>query len=99
MKVVEKIILGLLLIIVKFNLCHLRDAKNLQIGDDCIIPNQDSARGICVARRDCVEYEELFNVTDLGVERLSYILRLDCGFDRESWKPLVCCPKEGHSYL
>lgn len=99
MKVVEKIILGLVLITIKFNLCYLRDVKNLQIGDDCIIPNQNSTRGICLARRDCVEYEELFNVTDLGVERLSFILNLDCGFDRDSWKSLVCCPISGMSYL
>ncbi|KAL7025805.1 hypothetical protein ACKWTF_013640 [Chironomus riparius] len=71
---------------------------SLQIGDDCKIPNQKNTRGICIKRQDCAEYEELFNVTDLGVERLSFVLRLNCGFDKESWKSLVCCPKPGNTY-
>ena len=75
-----------------------RMRANLNIGDECKIPNQKSTRGICVKRQDCPEYEELFNVTDLGVERLSFVLHLDCGFDQESWKSLVCCPTPGNSY-
>lgn len=98
MKVMKKIIIGLVLIVVKLNFCDFREVKNLRIGDDCIIPNQNITRGICLARRDCAEYEELFNVTDLCIERLSFIINLDCGFDQDLWKPLVCCPIPGKSY-
>ncbi|KAG5669837.1 hypothetical protein PVAND_000128 [Polypedilum vanderplanki] len=95
----RKLIKFIILFTFFHNLCQSRHTKqNLQIGDECKIPNQNKTRGICIKRRDCVEYEELFNVTDLGVERLSFILYLDCGFDYESFKSLVCCPKPGNSY-
>lgn len=97
MKVLIKVILFLIAIIFT-SVCQSREPKNLQLGDECKIPNQNKTRGICARRRDCSEYEELFNVTDLGVERLSFILRLDCGFDFETWSALVCCPKLGNSY-
>lgn len=97
MKLSEKSTL-LLLITLSFQLCQFRELKNHEVGEDCAIPNQNKTRGICLQRRDCAEYEELFNVTDLGVERLSFIINLDCGFDYDSWKSLVCCPKPESIY-
>lgn len=96
-KIVEFCVVFFLLFL-NYQLGELREFNELEIGDECIIANQNKTRGVCLRRRDCVEYEELFNVTDLGVERLSFILSLDCGFDTESWKTLVCCPKPGNTY-
>lgn len=98
MKVLKKSIFVLFLLTLNYELCQLLKYKNHEINEDCIIPNQNKTRGTCLRRQDCIEYEELFNVTDLEVERLSFILRLDCGFDYESWKTLVCCPKPGNTY-
>lgn len=93
MKVVAVIILLLV------ELCQSqKELENNEVGSDCVIPNQRNTRGVCVERKSCLEYEELFNVTELTVERLSFIINLDCGFDFETWKSLVCCPKPGHSY-
>lgn len=91
---------SLLFFLLNFSIqvCQFREFKNLVIGEDCAIPNQNKTLGVCLQRRDCTEYEELFNVTDLGVERLSFIKNLDCGFDYNSWKSLVCCPKPGSIY-
>jgi hypothetical protein len=96
MKLIKNVIFVLVMLALCYHECVTR--QNLEIGQDCIIPNQNKTRGICAKRVDCVEYEELFNVTDLGVERLSFILNLECGFDYVSWKTLVCCPKPGKSY-
>lgn len=98
MKHFEKLIFKVFLITFSFELCQFRELKNHEVGEDCAIPNQNKTRGNCLQRRDCAEYEELFNVTDLSVERLSFILNLDCGFDYDSWKSLVCCPKRTESY-
>lgn len=90
---------ALLILFLAVKLCQSQDEPtNNEVGSDCAIPNQRSTKGICVQRKNCLEYEELFNVTDLTVERLSFIINLDCGFDFESWKSLVCCPKPGNSY-
>lgn len=93
-----KILLKTIFVVILIALSQSKRLNNLQIGDECKIPNQNKTTGICLKRTDCVEYEELFNVTDLGVERLSFILSLDCGFDRDSWKSLVCCPQPGNTY-
>lgn len=96
MKVIAKAIPVVVLSIVALNLCHAQE--NNAIGSDCDIPNQRKTKGICVQVNNCSEYSELFNVVDLTVERLSFIIRLDCGFDHDIWKTLVCCPKPGNTY-
>lgn len=91
----------LILIVLTFgyDLCHSQDEPvNLSINTECTIPNQVKTKGICVKRQNCAEYEDLFNVTDLTTERLSFAINLYCGFDSETWKPLVCCPNPGESY-
>lgn len=88
-----------LVLILAVKLCQTQtELANSEIGSDCAIPNQSSTKGVCIQRKNCLDYNELFNVTDLTVERLSFIINLDCGFDFESWKSLVCCPKPGNSY-
>lgn len=94
----SKSLLIFILFTLNYQLYQLRQLANLEVNDECNIPNQNKTRGLCLRRQDCLEYEELFNVTDLGVERLSFIIHLDCGFDYDSWKTLVCCPKPGNSY-
>ena len=99
MKVLIKVILSaIVLVTVSIGVLQSRLVADLKIDDECKIPNQNKTRGLCVRRRDCADYEELFNVEDLGIERLSFILNLDCGFDYDSWSSLVCCPKPGNSY-
>lgn len=98
MRVVREVFFVFFLLLLNNQLCHFRKFEKFEINDECVIPNQNKTRGICLRRQDCAEYEELFNVTDLGVERLSFIIHLDCGFDYISWKTLVCCPKQGNNY-
>jgi Regulatory CLIP domain of proteinases len=76
----------------------LDDIENTVIGTECPIPNQSKTRGVCLQRQSCEPYNDLFNVTDLTVERLSFIINLDCGFDFGLWKTLVCCPQPGNTY-
>lgn len=99
MKVLVKIVSVLVLLAFAYDLCQSQDAPaNNAVNSDCAVPNQRKTKGVCVKRADCLEYEELFNVTDLTTERLSFIMNLGCGFDYETWKSLVCCPKPGDSY-
>lgn len=99
MKVGTRILSAFALLAFGYNLCHSQDELvNLSAGSDCTIPNQRKTKGVCVQRKNCLDYDELFNVTDLTVERLSFIINLDCGFDYEIWKSLVCCPQPGNSY-
>lgn len=99
MKVFANFVPVLLLTVFAYHLCQSEEAMtNNAVDSECIIPNQVKTRGVCVKRKDCSEYEDLFNATELLTERLSFIINLDCGFDFESWKSLVCCPKPGNSY-
>lgn len=87
------------LIIVALHVCHAQETtENAAIGSECSIPNQSKTRGVCQQRQNCELYNDLFNVTDLTVERLSFIINLDCGFDFAVWKTLVCCPQPGNTY-
>lgn len=88
------------LIVFTYNLCQSQDDElvNHEVNAECSIPNQRSTKGLCNHRKNCLEYDDLFNVTELTTERLSFIMNLDCGFDYETWKTLVCCPKPGNSY-
>jgi Regulatory CLIP domain of proteinases len=99
MKVLPKSVLIVVLNILALNVCHSQDELiNNDHSSECSIPNQRKTKGICVDRKNCLEYESLFNVTDLTVERLSFIMNLDCGFDYDMWKTLICCPQPGSSY-
>lgn len=76
----------------------VQEKINIGIDGECVIPNQKTTRGICKAIKNCPEYQMLFNENDLNVERLSFIINLNCGFDYETWKSLVCCTKPGNTY-
>lgn len=73
--------------------------RNFIVDSECLIPNQKGSEGVCVYRKNCPNYDNLFNVNDLSVERLSFIMNLNCGFDYSLWETLVCCPRAGRSYL
>ena len=100
MKVIMQVLSALIFGIFWLGFCQSQDEQpvNNSINSECDIPNQYKTKGICVERKNCLDYEDLFNVTELTVERLSFIINLDCGFDFASWKSLVCCPKTGHFY-
>lgn len=99
MKVLTKSVLTIFMGILAYNVCQSQDEPiNNALDSECAIPNQRTTKGVCVERKNCLEYESLFNDTDLTVERLSFIINLDCGFNYEMWKSLVCCPKPGNSY-
>lgn len=99
MKVLAKSMLIVVSGIFAYNFCQSQEEPvNNDLNSECSIPNQRKTKGICIDRKNCLEYESLFNVTDLTVERLSFIKNLDCGFDYEMWKTLVCCPQPGNSY-
>ena len=87
----------IVLIIIDFSQSQ-NEPISLDVDSECSIPNQSKTKGICIDRKNCLEYETLFNVTDLTVERLSFIMNLNCGFDQSLWKTLVCCPKPGNYY-
>lgn len=94
----KKLAINVLIYALALEVCHSQEPRNLELDAECDIPNQRKTKGICVERKNCLEYESLFNVTDLTVERLSFIMNLNCGFDYAMWKTLVCCPKPGNSY-
>lgn len=96
MKLLAKCLL-IILMIIDFSQSQ-NEPINLDVDSECSIPNQSKTKGICVDRKNCLEYETLFNVTDLTVERLSFIMNLNCGFDQSLWKTLVCCPQPGNYY-
>lgn len=100
MKVFVRIVPVFCLLIFGYNLCRSQDDGpiNIELNAECTIPNQQKTKGICVQRQNCEEYDALFNVTDLTVERLSFIVNLHCGFDYVIWKSLVCCPQTGKTY-
>lgn len=99
MKVESKSFLFSILITFRCSLCKAQDVPvNNDINSECTIPNQNKTKGIYVERRNCAEYEELFNVSELTVERLSFVINLNCGFDHDVWKSLICCPLPGSSY-
>lgn len=99
MKVFARAVPVFVLCILAYHVCQAEDElENNVINSECSIPNQIRTKGVCVKRQNCLEYEDLFNVTDLTTERLSFIINLDCGFDFEDWKTLICCPTTGNSY-
>lgn len=99
MKVFAEIVSVLILTVFAYHLCQSQqELINIEVNAECTIPNQMKTRGVCLQRKDCLDYEDLFNVTELTTERLSFIINLDCGFDFDSWKSLVCCPAPGNSY-
>lgn len=99
MKIITKVTSALIFAVFALNLCQSEDGPvNNLVDSVCDIPNQSNTKGICVKRQNCSEYEQLFNISELTTERLSFIINLDCGFDYETWKSLVCCPLPGHSY-
>lgn len=99
MKVITKVTSVLIFAVFALNLCRSQDGPvNNRIDSECDIPNQSKTKGSCVKRQNCSDYDQLFDVDELTTERLSFIINLDCGFDYETWKPLVCCPKPGQSY-
>lgn len=99
MKVFAEIVPVLLLSVSAYHSCQSQEMlMNTAVDSECVIPNQVKTKGVCVTRKDCLEYEDLFNVTELLTDRLSFIINLDCGFDFDTWKSLVCCPKPGNSY-
>lgn len=80
-------------------LCQTQtEVINNELNSECKIPNQSKTLGICTKRNDCLQYLELFNVDGLDIERLSFIVNLNCGFDYETWTSLVCCPKPENTY-
>ena len=94
----RKFIISIILLISEVCSQDPVEVINLAKDAECIIPNQNRTRGVCISRKNCFEYQQLFNETDLNVDRLSFIINLDCGFDFEIWKSLVCCPKSGNTY-
>jgi hypothetical protein len=95
MKALASVLIAVLIV----GFCYSQEeAQNMELNSECLIPNQRKTKGICLDRKNCLEYESLFNVTDLTVERLSFIMNLNCGFDYATWKTLVCCPQPGNSY-
>ena len=99
MNILTKTLLNFIFLVYVFNLNHAQDEPvNNELDSECKIPNQSKTKGVCVQRINCAEYENLFNETELTVERLSFIINLNCGFDYDIWKSLVCCPLAGNSY-
>lgn len=100
MEIITKVTSALIFAVFALNLCQSEDKLvNNLVESTCDIPNQSHAKGICVKRQNCSEYDQLFNISELTTERLSFIINLDCGFDYETWKSLICCPLPGHSYM
>lgn len=91
MRVITKVGLTLIFCAFACEKCLADDGPlNLPLNSECSIPNHQT-KGVCVEREECPEYTDLFNVTTLTTERLSFIINLDCGFDYDKWTSLVCC--------
>lgn len=74
--------------------------KTAKINEECDIPSigEATVKGICVDRRNCAEFEKFFNGSTLSSAHLSFIIKLNCGFDYENWKSLICCPPSEQPY-